>query len=1764
MYRKLVTLIVAAILALSTAGSACAAFADLELIRVYYDRNGSEYATDLGKVKDLLAAGTTTIGGSFGSLTTGYAVYFALDRATGMNDVWASGSVDTPSVITGGGLGMTSLKNGTVPMYSQFNTQGGTDYTGLASETSSYKKKLSATQGQLASTIHLNSSPNTEASIASLIGAGTGSVTQVLYFWDNALTTVAADKIGVPVATITTHFDGKTVISPPPPVTFVPDAPTGVAATAAGDGLAEVTFSPPASDGGSPITGYSVTSTPDGKNGTGPGSPITVSGLTNGTAYTFTVKAINAKGASADSDPSNSVTPAAAEPVPSAPTATGNPASEITDTAATLNGTVNANSATATVSFDYGQTTGYGESVNATQSPLAASAANVAVSARVTALVCNTAYHYRVVATNSAGTTTGEDQTFTTAACIRSSQTIAFAPQAGAGYGDSLSLSATATSNLPVEFALVSGPATLSGGTLAFTGVGTVVVKAVQTGDDSYEAAPEVTAGITVAPRALTISANDASRAFGAANPADPGFTAGTLAGSDSIGSVSYGYAETAGANAPVGSTHAITPSAALFSTGSADNYSITYATGTLTISGKASQTIGFAPPATGSYGDAPLPLSATASSGLPASFVLVSGPATLSGGNLAFTGAGTVVVKAVQAGDDSFAAAPEVTADITVAPRALTVSANDANRAFGAANPADPGFTAGTLVGSDSIGSVSYGYAETAGASAPVGSTHAITPGAALFSTGSADNYSITYASGTLTIAGKASQSIGFAPPATRTYGDAPLPLSATASSGLPASFVLVSGPATLSGGNLAFTGAGTVVVKAVQAGDDNFAAAPDAIADITVAPRALIVKANDASRAFGAANPVDPGFTANTLVGSDSIVSVSYGYAETADANAPAGSTHAITPGAALFSTGSAGNYSITYATGTLTVAGNVVQAINFIPPPATGSYGDAPIPLSADASSGLPVSFVVTSGPATVSANTLIYTGAGTVVIKATQGGDASYAAAPAVTASITVAPKPVTVSANDASRAFGAANPAIPGFTAGGLVGSDSIGSVSYSYAATAGSTAPVGSTHAITPGAALFSTGSAGNYDITYASGTLTIAGKASQTIGFTPPATGSYGDAPIPLSADASSGLPVSLFVTSGPATVSANTLTYTGAGTVVIKATQGGDANYAAAPAVTASITVAPKPVTVSANDASRAFGAANPALPGFTAGGLVGSDSIGSVSYSYAATAGSAAPVGSTHAITPGAALFSTGSADNYDITYASGTLTIAGKASQTIAFAPPATGSYGDAPIPLSADASSGLPVSITVASGPATLNVGGNTLTFTGAGTVVLQAVQAGDANYNPADQVTRSITVAKANQSIDAIAVTPATLAVAGSITASAAASSGLPVAFSSTTPAVCTVSGTEVVGVSAGTCTIAADQAGDSSFNAASQLRRTITVSAVVPGAPTQATAAAGQGEATVTFGAPAVTGGSAITGYTVTSIPPGGIDSNAGTTSLSHVITGLNNGTAYTFTVTATNAAGAGPASPPSAGVIPATTPAAPAGVTATAGNAQATVTFEPAASGGSAVTGYIVTSTPGGLTGIGAASPITVSGLTNGTAYSFTVTAVNGVGSGPASAASNSVSPAYPPITFTVSPSAGANGGITPATSQTVDAGKSFSFTVIPSAGYQIAGVTGCGGTLSGDTYTTAGAVGNCTVSASFVAIPILKGDLDGSGKVDIADALLALQLSVGLKVMTPAHLAAGDVAPIVNQKSAPDNKLDIADAVALLRRSVGALIW
>jgi hypothetical protein len=193
-----------------------------------------------------------------------------------------------------------------------------------------------------------------------------------------------------------------------------------------------------------------------------------------------------------------------------------------------------------------------------------------------------------------------------------------------------------------------------------------------------------------------------------------------------------------------------------------------------------------------------------------------------------------------------------------------------------------------------------------------------------------------------------------------------------------------------------------------------------------------------------------------------------------------------------------------------------------------------------------------------------------------------------------------------------------------------------------------------------------------------------------------------------------------------------------------------------------------------------------------------------------------------------------------------------------------------------------------------------------------------------------------------------------------------------------------------------------------------------------VPGAPTIGGATGGNGEAAVSFAPPASDGATPITSYAVTATdttdPSAPLRTRSGPSS-PITVTGLTNGNHYSFQVTAHNAVGAGPASART-GAVPATIPTPPQSVTATAGNARASVSFQPPTSdGGLGIRSYTVTATDatnaanGGQTVTRSADPITVTGLTNGDHYRFRVTANNPVGTSWVSASSNAVVPGTTP---------------------------------------------------------------------------------------------------------------------------------------------------
>ena len=200
-----------------------------------------------------------------------------------------------------------------------------------------------------------------------------------------------------------------------------------------------------------------------------------------------------------------------------------------------------------------------------------------------------------------------------------------------------------------------------------------------------------------------------------------------------------------------------------------------------------------------------------------------------------------------------------------------------------------------------------------------------------------------------------------------------------------------------------------------------------------------------------------------------------------------------------------------------------------------------------------------------------------------------------------------------------------------------------------------------------------------------------------------------------------------------------------------------------------------------------------------------------------------------------------------------------------------------------------------------------------------------------------------------------------------------------------------------------------------------------------VPSAPSAPKVSLSGTTAKVTWTAPA-TNGTAISGYTVTSTPQTRQCSPPTPATTECSISTLALGVPYRFSVTAANGVGTSQPSPASSPVTPIGPPGRPQEPTASPGNGKALVSW-PAdtTTNGTSLTGYTVTSSPGGLTCAAAPGPspsCTVNGLTNGTSYTFTVTATNHAGTSPASPHSSGVIPFGPPGT-PATPTASAGNG-------------------------------------------------------------------------------------------------------------------------------------
>lgn len=386
--------------------------------------------------------------------------------------------------------------------------------------------------------------------------------------------------------------------------------------------------------------------------------------------------------------------------------------------------------------------------------------------------------------------------------------------------------------------------------------------------------------------------------------------------------------------------------------------------------------------------------------------------------------------------------------------------------------------------------------------------------------------------------------QSITFANPGNQLLGSGSVALVATASSGLPVTFTLVSGPATLAGDVVTFTSVGAVTVRATQAGNASYGPAASV-------ERTFSIENATATVALSGLTAVYDGTAKSVTVTTTPVdLTVAVTYAGNTTAPTDAG-TYAVV--ATITAAGYAGSTS-----GSLVIA-KADQTVTF-DGPGDQYFESGTVALSASASSGLPVGFTIDSGPATIAGGTVTFTDAGVVTVSASQAGNVNYNAATTVTRSFTVTRQAAAVSLSGLLQTYDGAPKAVTVTTApAGL-------SVDITY--DGGSTAPTAA-----GSYAVVATINDGTHMGT-ANGTLVIE-KATQEITFAPVSSVVFGHAPLTLEATSSSGLTVTLSVVDGPGELAGNILTLTAPGTVTVRASQSGDANVLAAVALDRSIVV-------------------------------------------------------------------------------------------------------------------------------------------------------------------------------------------------------------------------------------------------------------------------------------------------------------------------------------------------------------------------------------------------------------------------------------------------------------------------------------------------------------------------------------------------------------------------------------------------------------
>jgi len=667
---------------------------------------------------------------------------------------------------------------------------------------------------------------------------------------------------------------------------------------------------------------------------------------------------------------------------------------------------------------------------------------------------------------------------------------------------------------------------------------------------------------------------------------------------------------------------------------------------------------------------------------------------------------------------------------------------------------------------------------------------------------------------------AGTAAQSITFAQPPGKVFGAPPFVVAPSASSKLAVTLTTRT-PAICTASALTVTvvAAGTCTLRASQPGNATFVAAAFVDRSVTVSKASqTITFSPPASSTFGAA-PI--ALTASA----SSHLAVSLTSSTAATCSVSGTTLRLVGAGSCVLHAVQAGNanFAATALDRTIKVA-KAAQTITFAAV-APRTFGATPFAVAATATSRLVVTFTSsTAGICAITGASVKLLGAGTCTLRAAQAGDANFNAATAVSQSFPVAKGAQSITF-DTIAAHAVSDPPFV------LVATASSGAVVVFSSATPTTCRTSGTTLTLTgAGSCSVRASQGGNANYVAAAVVTRTFGvsKAAQSISFAAIGDHPFGGAPFAVAASASSGLVVALASnTLSTCVVSASKISLTATGPCTLRASQSGNANFAAAADVVQTFNVTQVSQSIVFDTIpNHVFGDGPFTLTAVASSGLP--VAFASLTPTTCALNASSASIAGAGVCTLRASQAGNG---NYGAALPVDRSFTVAKAAQSIAFGVLGQRTLGDSTFVVTGTASSGMQVIFTSGT-PLVCSIAGTTVTLLHAGNCRIDANQSGNANVSAAATVSQSFTVAGATQSIRFDAIGDRSL-LASPVSAIATASSGLVVTFASTTPGVCAVASQQIALSATGVCTVRASQAGNATYPPAAPVDRSFSVTAI-------------------------------------------------------------------------------------------------------------------------------------------------------------------------------------------------------------------------------------------------------------------------------------------------------------------------------------------